>query len=144
MGHEHERAAGAWQVEWTAIPDCFCFASNAVDRVVAMLRTLEVDDGRMAQNLGSDGGVSMAEALSMRLAEKLGKKDAHALVEGLSHRVTSEGITLREAARGDTRVAAVVSADEIDAALDPANYSGSTEIFVQRALDRYRRSRPKQ
>jgi 3-carboxy-cis,cis-muconate cycloisomerase len=138
--HEHERGAGAWQVEWTAVPDCFCFTGNAVDRLTAMLRSLEVDTERMDENLRSHGGVSMAESLSMKLAAQMGKEDAHALVEELSVRATTEGITLRDAAGKDDRVTALMSPDDIDAALDPTNYLGSAELFVERALDRYRES----
>ena len=138
--HEHERAAGAWQVEWTAVPDCFCFTANAIDRVAAMLRTLEVDVDQMAENLRSNGNVSMAESLSMKLAAQMGKEGAHSLVEELSARATMERVTLRDAAGSYGRVTAVMSLEEIDAALDPANYLGSAELFVDRALARYRGS----
>jgi 3-carboxy-cis,cis-muconate cycloisomerase len=138
-GHQHERGAGPWQVEWAAVPDCFCFAANAADRTAAMLRTLEVDVERMAHNLRSDGGLSMAESLSMRLAEKLGKKDAHELVEELSRRSTDSRMSLLDAAKGDERVTEVLSAEGIETALDPTAYTGLAETYVDRAVARYRR-----
>lgn len=64
--HEHERAAGAWQAEWAAIPDVFRYAAGAVAATRRSLDGLEVNAARMRENLahlpGSGGVLSTARS----------------------------------------------------------------------------------
>jgi 3-carboxy-cis,cis-muconate cycloisomerase len=61
LAQEHERAAGAWQTEWAAIPELFGYTAGAVARTRRSLDGLEVDTDRMSKNLSSGGGASLAE-----------------------------------------------------------------------------------
>ena len=137
LPQEHERAAGGWQAEWTALPNLFLFAASAVSRVRSAVEGLQVDSARMHANLELTRGLSMAEALSMALAVHLGKSEAHHLVETLSKQVMQSGGDLLQVARADTRVSALLTPDELTHALDPAHYLGSTDIFIDRALAAY-------
>ena len=92
--HELERAAGAWQAEWSALSEALALAGGAAAAIRECLDELEVDPARMRAN--------MSEGL---LAER------DALVE-----------------RG------------VLAAAD-APYLGSAAVFVDRALERWRRAR---
>lgn len=141
MGHEHERAAGALQAEWQALPDLFRFTAGAVEWVVAALEHLEIHPERMRANLEQNGGLVMAEALTMALAEKLGRPDAYRIVDEVGERAARGGIHLREAAAADERVRAVISPERLARVLDPASYLGSADAFIERALDRYRQLR---
>jgi 3-carboxy-cis,cis-muconate cycloisomerase len=49
--HEHERAAGAWQAEWTALSDALAFAGGTAAAVRETLEGLEVNGERMRANL---------------------------------------------------------------------------------------------
>jgi 3-carboxy-cis,cis-muconate cycloisomerase len=49
--HEHERAAGAWQAEWTALSDALAFAGGAATALRETLEGLEVNAERMRANL---------------------------------------------------------------------------------------------
>jgi 3-carboxy-cis,cis-muconate cycloisomerase len=51
MVQEHERAAGAWQAEWSAMRDLLRFTAGAVARIGEVLAGLEVDPERMRANL---------------------------------------------------------------------------------------------
>jgi 3-carboxy-cis,cis-muconate cycloisomerase len=86
--HEHERAAGAWQAEWEALSDALALAGAAAAWARTTVEGLEVDAGRMRENLRAE---TLAE--SERLGERAGA---------------------------------------------PEEYLGSAEIFVERALERYR------
>ena len=144
MPQEHERAAGGWQAEWAAVPHLFCFTAGAVERVRSMLEGLEVHPDRMRANLEEGGGVLMAEALSMALARQLGKDEAHRVVQAVSRRVAPDSTDLRRAAHEDAQVRAVLTSEDIDAALDPAHYLGSANIFVDRALRAFEILQPAQ
>ncbi len=137
MAQEHERAAGAWQAEWQAIPDLFCFTSSAVARVGNALRDLQVDPQRMHANLQQSGGLLMSEALLVALAPYIGKQQAQHLVQAVGARALEQGISLQDASLSDEQIRAILPPDAIEAALDPASYLGSTDAFIDRALEGY-------
>jgi 3-carboxy-cis,cis-muconate cycloisomerase len=92
----------------------------------------------MRENLGATGGMILAENVTTVLSEKLGRLEAHDLVEAACRRALEGGGHLREEFAHDARVRGVLSEAEIDAALDPAGYLGSADAFVDRALALYR------
>jgi 3-carboxy-cis,cis-muconate cycloisomerase len=141
MAHEHERAAGALQAEWQAFPDLFRAAAATVEHVAAALAHLEVHPERMRANLEHDGGLLMAEALTMALADRMGRPAAYAVVEDVAGRAARGSISLYDAAASDERISAVLSRAELTRVLDPATYLGSADAFIDRALDGYRRLR---
>jgi 3-carboxy-cis,cis-muconate cycloisomerase len=137
MQHEHERAAGGWQAEWAAIPDLFRYTAGAVERVRGAVVGLQVDPARMRANLDNSGGFIMAESLSLALAPHTGRPQAQRIVRDACSRAQAAGSTLRQAALDDPRIGAVLSAEEIDRALDPAGYLGSANALIDRALESY-------
>ncbi|HEU5100002.1 MAG TPA: lyase family protein, partial [Roseiflexaceae bacterium] len=137
MPQEHERAAGGWQTEWAAIPRLFRATAGALARVRSALEGLQIDAERMRANLDLGGGLLMAEALMVALAPQIGRPEAQRLIQSLASRV-HPGVSFRQALLEDAQVAALLSADEIDRALDPAAYLGSADALIDRALDSYR------
>jgi 3-carboxy-cis,cis-muconate cycloisomerase len=134
MAQEHERAVGAWQAEWVAIPDLFRHTAGAVAHVRRMLEGLEVDAARMRANLDLAGGALMAESLVSALAARVGGAEAKEIVKHVSERVARHRLTLREAALDDARVSALLSPDDVGRALDPARYLGAADALIDRAL----------
>jgi 3-carboxy-cis,cis-muconate cycloisomerase len=137
MAQEHERAVGGWQAEWVAIPDLFRFTASAVERVRLAVDGLQVFPARMQANLNATGGLIMAESLSMALAPHMGKPEAQHIVQATCEQAIKSGIDLRQAALENAHVCAVLSPQEIDRALDPAAYLGSTDAFINRTLEAY-------
>ena len=136
LAQEHERAAGAWQAEWGALSGLLASAGGAVAAAREALEGLEVDAGRMRENLDASGGLVLAERLSLRLAERLGAEDAHALLADASAQAVASGGSLRDALEGHPEVG--LSSEELDALLDPETYLGAAGVFVDRVLDRWR------
>ena len=137
QAQEHERALGAWQAEWEALPNLFGYTGGAVMYVRNALAELETDAARMRANLEQSGGALLSEALTIALAEKIGKSDAEQLVQALVEHARARGIKFRTIVMEDEQVRAVLSIQKIEDALNPANYLGSAEIFIRRALDFY-------
>ena len=137
MEQEHERGAGGWQAEWAAIPALFRATAGAVEHVRQALVGLEVDPAQMRANLERDGGLLMSEALTMALAPHLGRPAAQRLVGDLGQRALAAHDTLQQTALDDAQVRAHLSPDQIAQALDPAQYLGSSNIFIDRALHLY-------
>ncbi len=139
---EHERAVGGWQSEWAALPDLFRATAGAVDRVRLTVQGLEVNAERMRANLDLTRGLLMAESLSMALAPRLGRQAAHHVVQAASKAAVERSTDLRTAVLDDTQIRSALSTEEIDRALDPAAYLGSSDVFVARALAGFRASLP--
>ena len=79
--------------------------------------------------------------MSFALAERVGRAEAHRLVRDACARAVAATRPLREELLDDGAIRAHLSPAEIDAALDPAGYLGSADVFVARALDLYRNER---
>lgn len=138
MAQEHERAAGGWQAEWAAIPNLFRFTASAVERVRSAVVDLQINSTRMRANLDLVGGLNMAESLTMALAPHIGKPEAQRLVQAICDQAIKSGQDLRQMALTNEQVRNILSPEEIDRALDPTEYLGSTDVFIDRALEAYR------
>jgi 3-carboxy-cis,cis-muconate cycloisomerase len=139
MVQEHERAAGAWHSEWEALSDALALTGGAVAAVRETTEGLVVRPEKMRENLDATGGLLLTERVTTMLAERLGRLEAHDLVEAASGRAFESGRSLREELLADPVLQEVLSAQDIDAALDPAGYLGSAGAFVDRALELYRK-----
>lgn len=142
MAQEHERAAGAWQAEWQALPALFRHTAGTAEHVRGALDGLEIHAERMRTNLASTDGQIMAEALSMALARLIGRDGAQRLVHEVSELARAAGADLRVAALQDQRVREVLPDETIERVFDPQTYVGSTATFIQRALDDFRMLQP--
>jgi len=138
MAQEHERAVGGWQAEWVALPNLFCFTASAVERVGEAVSGLQIDPAQMSANLDLTGGLIMAESLSMALAPHVGRPEAQRIVKVACEQAVKSSMNLRQVVQGEERVRALLSLEEIERALDPAHYLGSTDAFIERALAAYR------
>ena len=137
MTQEHERAVGGWQAEWAAIPQLFCTTASAVEHVRLAVTGLQVDAARMGTNLHMTKGLVMAESLTMALAPHLGRPQAYRIVQDACKRVVASDESLQQIALHDAHMTAVLSSSQIEHALDPSQYLGSTDIFIDRALATY-------
>jgi 3-carboxy-cis,cis-muconate cycloisomerase len=138
MAQEHERGAGGWQAEWTVIPDAFRHTMRAAAHLRAAIAGLDVRTDRMRVNLEEASGSVMAESLSAALAPHVGRPEAMRLTSALVEQASRERIMLHEAAKLDPRVSALLTAPELDRALDSATYLGSTNELIDRALRSWR------
>ena len=131
---EHERAAGAWAAEWPTFPALALVTSGALAAVVDIADGLDVDVERMRTNLDITDGQIMAEAVAFRLAEKVGKSDAHKLVEEASKKAHAEGKHFKDVLIANSKVTAIVPASELSKLFDPMSYQGVAQQFIDRLI----------
>lgn len=141
MVQEHERGLGGWHAEWDTLPEICTLASGALAQAIAIVEGLEVDRARMDANLERSGGLILAEAVAMALGEKLGKMQAHQLVQEASARAARERRRLHDVLAADARVTAHLSAAALAQLLDPRGYTGQAQRLVARALAARRKDR---
>jgi 3-carboxy-cis,cis-muconate cycloisomerase len=139
MPQEHERALGGWQAEWETIPALVRLTAGAARRTAEMLGGLEIDAVRMRVNVDLTRGVSLAESVSMALAEHIGKVDAHRTVGVAARRAIAERRPLGTVLAEMPEVTKHLGRAEIERRLSAENYLGATEQLVRDALARHAR-----
>ncbi len=139
MLQDHERASGAWHVEWLALPQAFILSAGALSQARQTLDGLEVDTNRMRRNLDITSGMIVSEAVMMGLAPHMGRQVAHDVVYDACREAMSTGASLHDVLIGMPDITAALSNEEIKALCDPANYTGLAGEMVDRLLKNYDR-----
>ncbi|AVB25599.1 3-carboxy-cis,cis-muconate cycloisomerase [Pseudomonas syringae pv. syringae] len=139
MPQEHERSLGLWHAEWETLPELCCLVSGSLQQALQVIPGLQVDAERMAVNLQSTKGLILAEAVSIALAQRIGRDAAHHLVEQCCRRAVEQGAHLRQVLGETPQVSEQFSSDELDRLLDPAHYLGQARHWVERAVAEHTR-----
>jgi 3-carboxy-cis,cis-muconate cycloisomerase len=131
---DHERSAGPWHAEWPTLPTLMLVTSGALAATVDIAEGLEVDAARMRQNLDATSGLIMAETVAFALAEKIGKADAHHLVEAAAKKAVAEKKHLREVLASDSKVTSQLDTSRIAQLFEPMAYQGVSQALIDRLL----------
>ena len=84
-----------------------------------------MNTGRLAANLDATRGLVLGEAVMLALGDRIGRLDAHKLVE----RASKEAVRKRRersstCSSADATVTQHLSSEQLKQLLDPANYAG--------------------
>ena len=134
MVQEHERALGGWQAEWDTLPEIVSLCGGALVQLGQVVGGLSVDAARMRANIDSTGGLVMAEAVAMALAEHIGRPAAHLILEQACAHAVANQQALLSVLMADTRVTAQLTIAEIEQLFQPLVYTGEALAFVDRVL----------
>ncbi len=134
MPQEHERSLGLWHAEWETLPEICCLVSGSLKQALLMAAGLEVDAERMTRNLDLTQGLVLAEAVSIVLAQRVGRDTAHHVLEQCCKRAVAQQRHLRAVLGEEPQVTAQLSGAELDHLLDPAHYLGQARTWVERAV----------
>lgn len=137
MVQEHERDMGPWQSEWEFIPEMFLLGSAVLYHMKWILGKLQVYPGNMMRNLEKSKGLIMSEAVMMKLAEKIGRQEAHDVVYKLAMDAFENEKTLRGVLLEDQVVSNILSLNDIDELLNPISYTGLSHIFVANVTKKF-------
>jgi 3-carboxy-cis,cis-muconate cycloisomerase len=137
MGQQHERGLGNWQAELAEWPTLFLSAHGALQALNEAFDGLVVDTARMRANIDALQGLVSAEALSIRLADAIGRPAAHAAVETMTQTAVAERRHLRDVAR--TAIAAEpalarLDLDGLDAIFDPVAATEPAQRLARKRL----------
>ncbi|MBN2602776.1 MAG: adenylosuccinate lyase [Candidatus Thermoplasmatota archaeon] len=116
------------------ITDWIVFQTNEV------FKNLLVFPEKMRQNMDISKGLPMAESLMTLLVEKgVGRGDAHELMRKASNRSVELNKTLKEVVLNDKEIMRLVEPADVDFALNPDNYLGSSEKIVEKVIKKLKR-----
>ncbi len=136
MVQEHERGLGGWQAEWESLPELFRLTAGSLHSARQLISGIVIDADTMREHLDANGRIALSEAVSFALAAKIGKRNAHRLLEQITHTAMERKISLREALIDSPGIRERLSIEEIDEALDAQKYLGSSEIYIANVLAR--------
>ena len=135
MVQEHERGLGGWHAEWDTLPELCRITAGSALAIADALDSLELDAQAMQRNLGLHKGLSMAEAVSLRLSPILGRPAAHALLEAITQRASEQHSSLYEALCSEPAVTQHLSPEQLSEVLEPAHYLGSSSLYIDQVLN---------
>ena len=133
-GADHERATGPWHLEWIALPRAFITTGGALTQAKFLAGGLIVDTQRMRKNLDMTGGLIVAEAVMMALAEKIGRGPAHDCVYAACRKSLDGGTMLLDELRKEPKVTSAIDAATLERLVDPAHYLGAASAMIDRVL----------
>ncbi|NIE98295.1 3-carboxy-cis,cis-muconate cycloisomerase [Acinetobacter sp. Tr-809] len=134
MVQEHERALGAWHAEWLAIPEIFQLCAGALERSCDVLEHMQVNADAMQRNLECTQGLIMAEAVMMALAPKIGRLDAHHLVEQACQQAVAQQQHLKTILSVMHEVSTHFNDQALDELFMPASYLGNIQAQIDAVL----------
>ncbi|KAK1219631.1 hypothetical protein PQX77_017643 [Marasmius sp. AFHP31] len=136
MVEVHERSTGPWEVEWIVLPQMATMTHACLRWTLEVVKGMEVDSGRMKENLEVTKGLVVSEAVMMGVGKVVGRQVAHDLVYGLCRKAVREGRTLLEVLLEDEEVRKTgIEKEELERLCDPENYLGLSEEMVRRVVE---------
>lgn len=139
LPQEHERALGGWHAEWRSMAELYRIGGAALAQTLTLIEGLQVFPERMRANLDLTHGLVMAERVSLALAPRLGREEAHHLLEEASRRCLAQGRHLRLELEAMPEIAAALGAAELETLFEPASYRGASDSIIDAVLARHRR-----
>jgi len=131
---EHERDSRELRTEWASVADVSHYSLTALSILDDVLASLAVDEAAMTANATATAADLATEQLMLRLVSHLGKQSAYEVVYEAAQAAKSNGRSIRDElllAEGNS-----LTAEEIDATLDPAGYVGLAPEIARKAIER--------
>ncbi|MFT4211807.1 MAG: lyase family protein, partial [Microbacterium sp.] len=130
-----ERPDGAWHAEWPTLRELLRLALGATGTAARLVEGLRVDEQAVVRDLVLTDGLLLAERLSIVLTPVLGADEVTRIVAAAGTGGDLPAL-VREALEAaiDRAPGAPHPADDVEALLDPANYTGLASLLVDRAV----------
>ncbi|MGP3667732.1 MAG: adenylosuccinate lyase [Candidatus Bathyarchaeota archaeon] len=138
----HERDLTNSSSERILIPEALILTDYMLKLMIDVLSGLKVDEKKMRENLDLTKGRIMSEALMLTLTRKgVTRQEAYKIVRDLSMKSLLENLNLKTVAEKDEKINKILSKEELEEALKPENYLGTTPIQIEKALEKTKKER---
>jgi len=129
----HERDISHSSAERIVFPDSCILLDYMLQKSTQLIDTLDVDTDRMLANLGRSQRLVFSGAVLLALVDKgMLRDDAYRVVQESATRAWNEGADFGDLIKANGEAAAVLSPDEIDAAMDPDRHLRGREVIFAR------------
>jgi len=131
----HERDLCNSSNERFIIPHSIILTDWIIFKTNLVFKNLKIYPDRMKKNMMISKGLPMAESLMTTLISKgLGRGEAHELMRKTSLKAAKQDKTLKEVFLDENKKLKILNEKEIDDALNPINYLGSSEKIIDKVL----------
>jgi len=138
----HERDLTQSSAERFIIPESCILVDYMLHLMIWVLSNLWVDEERMRKNIDLTEGRALSESVMIVLVKKgMSRQEAHELLRQLAIKSASEKITFKEALLKNEVISKMLTEKEIDEALDPRKYLGTTIEQIELAIKKTLRER---
>ncbi len=134
MVAQDDRDMGVGMILWKLIPESFILMGGIFERLIDVMGSLRINVSRMQSNLAMSGGLIVSEAVMLRLAQRLGREEAHHAVSEAAKRSVELGIPFSQCLQEHPAIHGRVSEADLAELLDPRGYTGSAAAIVDRIL----------
>jgi len=129
----HERDISHSSAERIVLPDSCILLDYMLQKFTKLIEGLVVDEDRMLANLGQSYRLVFSGAVLLALVDKgMLRDDAYRVVQDSAMRAWREGIDFGTLVKQNDEAMAVMSPAEVDAAMDPAQYTAGRDVIFAR------------
>ncbi len=138
MMTEHEADRTTSVMMDRALTQSVIAVGDILQYMIELFSGLKVFPDRMRQNLDLSGGLIMSEALMLELGRRIGRQRAHDVIYDAAQASVVEGRPFTETLSDEKDVLDNLSADQIEALLDPTRYTGACGLLTDRFAEQAR------
>ena len=129
----HERDISHSSAERIVFPDSCILLDYMLQKTTRLMDGLVVDEARMLANLGQSQRLVFSGAVLLALVDKgMLRDDAYRIVQDSAMQAWREGVDFGGLIKQNAEAMAVMSPDEVDAAMDPDQYRAGREVVFGR------------
>ncbi len=138
----HERDLTNSSAERIELPSTFILVDYMLVLMANILSNLKVDEKRMFDNLNLTQGRIMSEAIMLALTKKgVDRQEAHKIIRAISIKSVTQNQSFRETLLKDSMILKIVSKTEIENALNPFSYIGTTYQQIDAVIAKTKKER---
>ena len=131
----HERDLANSSSERMIIPQFYVMLEDVIAKTKMVFENLYVNEEQIRMNLEKTGGLPLGEAVMMALSRKgIGRQEAHELVRKITMKAEKDKEQFDTAVKNNEKVRNLMSENEIEEVMDPANYIGHATEIIERCL----------
>jgi adenylosuccinate lyase len=129
----HERDISHSSAERIVFPDSCILLDYMLQKFTKLMDGLVVDEERMLANLGQSYRLVFSGAVLLALVDKgMLREDAYRVVQDAAMAAWSDGVDFGELIKRSDEAMAVMSPQDVDAAMDPAQYTAGRDVIFGR------------
>ena len=130
MMTEHEADRTTSVMMDRALTQAAITVGDILQYMIELFSGLQVFPDRMRQNLDLSGGLIMSEALMLELGRRIGRQRAHDVIYDAAQASVVDSRPFTETLSDEKDVLDNLTADQIEALLDPTKYTGACGLLA--------------
>ncbi|MBS7609925.1 adenylosuccinate lyase, partial [Candidatus Bathyarchaeota archaeon] len=133
---EHERDLTNSSCERSMVPEVFILLDEQLKTLISVIEGLVVYPENMKRNIEATKGLVMSEAVMLAMARKGASRQwAHEILRQCSMEAWKRQIGLKDVLKEREEVRRYLTEEEIDEAMNPYNYLGTSREQIDRIVD---------